>query len=87
MENRNLAVKISDSVEQMNVAPLMASASLPINQVQELADQGFIQSINMSSGSDVVIQYDIAQFNRESRIFNLLSEIGKMNETKRKNTN
>jgi CRP/FNR family cyclic AMP-dependent transcriptional regulator len=86
MENRNLGVKISDSVEQMNVAPLMAAASLPINQVQELADQGFLQSINMASGSDVVIQYDIAQFNRESRIFNLISEIGKMNEVKRKNT-
>ncbi len=86
MENRNLAVKISDSVEQMNVAPLMASASLPISQAQELADQGFLQSINMTSGSDVTIQYDIAQFNRESRIFYLLFEIGKMNESKRKNT-
>jgi len=84
MENRNLATKVSDSIEQMNVAPLMATAGMPISQAQELNDQGFLQSINMVSGSEVIIQYETAQFNRESKIFYMLFEISQMNEVKRK---
>jgi len=84
VENRQTATKVSDSVEQMNIAPILAKAGMPIAQAQELHDQGFLASINLVSGSEAVIQYDVNQFNLESRVFLMLKQISVMNESKRK---
>jgi CRP/FNR family cyclic AMP-dependent transcriptional regulator len=84
VDNRQTAVKSSSTVEQMNIAPILSKAGMPINQAQELHDQGFLTSINLVSGSEAVIQYDINQFNLESRVFLLLKEVSLMNESKRK---
>ena len=83
-DNKETASKVSDTLDQVNIAPLVLKANLNLNQVQELFDQSFIHNINMVSGNEAYAQYEPAKLALESRIFWMLNEVSKLNESKRK---
>lgn len=83
-DSKESATKVSDTLEQVNVAPLIFKANLNLNQVQELFDQSFIQNINMVSGNEAYAQYEPAKLALECKIFWMLNEVTKLNESKRK---
>ena len=83
-ENKASASKASETLEQVNIAPFLEAAGITLNQVQELFDQSFVTAINMVSGSVAYVQYDPAKLLQEYKIYWMLNEISKLNETKRK---
>ena len=82
--NRSKATKLSETLDQVNIAPLIPTVGLALNQVQELFDQSFLHAINMVSGNEAFAQYEPTKFTLEFKIYWLLNEVGKLNESKRK---
>jgi hypothetical protein len=68
----------------VNIAPHLAKAGLTLTQVQELFDQSFVHAINMVSGNEAYAQYEPNKLSLEYRIYWMLNEVAKLNETKRK---
>lgn len=83
-ENKATASKVQENLEQVNIAPHLEKVGLTLNNAQELFDQSFVQAINMVSGSEAYAQYEPTKFALEYRIYWLLNEVSKLNESKRK---
>jgi CRP-like cAMP-binding protein len=83
-ENKATAEKVSDTLEQVNVAPYLQKAGITLSQVQELFDQSFAHTINMVSGNEAYVQYEPAKLAQEYKVYWILNEVSKLNETKRK---
>ncbi len=83
-DNRASATKVSETLEQVNIAPHLEPAGLTLSQVQELFAQSFVHTINMVSGSEVYAQYEPPKLALEGRVYWVLNEVNKLNESKRK---
>ena len=84
VQHKATAIKLSETMEQVNISPHLASSALSLSQAQELFDRSFIHAINVVSGDEAYIQYEPVKFMKEYQVCLLLSEMAKLNEEKRK---
>ena len=84
VKNRAAAHPIPDTtLLKLNISPFLKETKLQINQLQELADQGFVKNITLQSASEVVLDFDGTKDIFLYRAFWIYNEIEKLNEQKR----
>jgi CRP-like cAMP-binding protein len=84
IQNRAQAKPLADSIERLNIGPALQQAGIPVGQIQELQDQGFIKNITLVSASEVLLDYEGSNLLFLYRVFWVMTEIERLNEEKRK---
>ncbi len=84
VQNRAKAVPLADPILRLNIAPALKGTKLVPNNLQELLDQGFIKNILINSAEEIMVDFDGSKNVFLYRTFWLLTELEKLNESKRR---
>lgn len=87
VQNRAKAVVVADPVLRLNIAPALKGTSHQPAHLQELFDQGFVKNIVIGSADEILIDFDGSKNVFLYRTFWLLTELDKLNESKRRGGN
>lgn len=82
---KNIAhAKSEGTLRRLNIAPALTEAGIQPTHLQELMQQGFVQSVLINSATDITIDFDPTKLVFEYRTFWVLNAIDLLNEQKRK---
>ncbi|MBC7397596.1 MAG: Crp/Fnr family transcriptional regulator [Bdellovibrionales bacterium] len=84
VQNRTKAVAIADPVLRLNIAPYLKGTNLQPTHLQELLAHSFLKNILISSAEEILVDFDGSRNVFLYRTFWLLTELEKLNETKRR---
>lgn len=84
VQNRARAVSIADPVLRLNIAPALKGTTYQPSHLQELFDQGFVKNIAIGSTDEILVDFDGSKNVFLYRTFWLLTELDKLNESKRR---
>ena len=83
-QSRASGQMIDDKKMKLNIAPALKTANQDLTALQELLDQQFVSDIKIVNADEVNVEFNAAKNLFDYRAFSLISELGKMNEGKRK---